>query len=103
MNSILVVLAVLMLAAGVASGIAALTTGWIFPGPARARVVRPRLWGYGTLVGMAGFGTFMFLGPIRGSDFRYAPFAVVGLAVVFAGLAMQWLAQRPGKDALTRS
>jgi hypothetical protein len=96
MHDTLLVLAVLVLTAGALVGAAAVATGWLPPGPGRGKVLRPRLWGYGTLIAEAGMGTFIFLGPLQGPGIRHAPVAAAGMAVFFAGLYVQVLAGRPG-------
>ncbi|MFD7937737.1 hypothetical protein ACFV4T_24910, partial [Streptomyces sp. NPDC059755] len=68
------------------------------PRCARTRVLRPRLWGVGALMSALGLGLFMFLGPMASHDLAvnlYVPPA--GMAVNLAGLAVQTLAQRPGR------
>ncbi|MDN0195531.1 hypothetical protein [Streptomyces sp. S.PNR 29] len=62
-------------------------------------MLRPRLWGYGTLVAEAGIGTFLFTGPLQAPDIRHMPIAAAGMAVFFAGLCVQVLARRPGRTA----
>ncbi|MCT9079000.1 hypothetical protein [Streptomyces fulvoviolaceus] len=101
MHKELVIAGVLVVTTGVVFSALAIITGWILPGPGRAKILRPRVWGYGTLVSTAGTGVFMFLGPFGAPDGHYASFAVAGLAVTFAGLYVQYLAQRPGRDAPT--
>ncbi|MEU0211356.1 hypothetical protein ABZ235_08010 [Streptomyces canus] len=96
MHETLVILAVLVLTAGAGLGLAAITTGWIVPGPGRAKVLRPHVWGYGTLVAMAGSGTFLFVGPLQGPDMGHFPLAISGMAVFAAGLYIQRQAVKPG-------
>lgn len=86
-------LAVALLAAG---GIASIVADWV-PWPARRRVLRPRLWGYGTLLGALGVGLFLFLGPLDDSGFGVLPIA--GWCLFLAGSIVQLFAQRPGRDA----
>ncbi|MFI1162601.1 hypothetical protein ACH4UM_03090 [Streptomyces sp. NPDC020801] len=75
------------------SGIATVTTGWVMP-IGRHRVLRPRLWGYGTLVCAAGAGVFLFLGPLANA---YGPLPWAGWIAFMAGLGLQWMGQRPGR------
>ncbi|MGC0338149.1 hypothetical protein RKD20_003183 [Streptomyces sp. SLBN-8D4] len=99
----LVVLAVLVLTVGVGLSLAAIGTGWIAPGPGRAKVLRPRVWGYGTLVAMAGIGTFLFVGPLQGPDMGHFPVAMSGMAVFAAGLYVQRRALKPARATKTSS
>ncbi|MGY6023065.1 hypothetical protein, partial [Streptomyces spinosirectus] len=87
---------VLVLAAGLVSGLVAITTGRVvqFSAPRRGTVFRPRMWGYGTLIAMAGIGTFLFLGPYQGPAARHFGLAVAGMAVFFVGLLVQYLSRR---------
>lgn len=95
MHEVLVTVGIVVLTAGAVIGAAAIITGWILPGPGRAKVLRPKVWGYGTLIGQAGFGTFLFLGPLRGPDIHNVPFALTGMAVAFLGLYVQRQAMKP--------
>lgn len=99
MRELLVILAVVVLTTGAVIGAVAITTGRLLPGAGRAKVLRPRVWGYGTLVAQAGMGVFLFLGPLRGSA-TYFPLSMAGMAAFFAGLYVQRLAQRPGRPGV---
>ncbi|MGW7260924.1 hypothetical protein [Streptomyces sp. NPDC054834] len=99
MHMYLVVAAVLSVLLLAALGGAAVATDWVMPW-ARGRVLRPRLWGYGALLGAAGMALFMFLGPL--ADAGLSPLPVIGWLMFMAGLGLQALAQRPGRGA-TRS
>ncbi|MGW2491793.1 hypothetical protein ACWCV9_31865 [Streptomyces sp. NPDC001606] len=77
------------------SGVLTLTTGWIVPW-GRARVLRPALWGYGSLLAAAGGAVFLFLGPLAR---QYGPVPWTGWLAFMAGLGLQTLAQRPGRGA----
>jgi len=90
----LVIAAVVVLTASLVIGGAAATTGWLLPGRGRAKVVRPRMWGYGTLVGQAGIGTFLLVGPLYGPSMQHVPYAMAGMAVFAYGLYVQRLATR---------
>ncbi|MER5904245.1 hypothetical protein ABT150_29785 [Streptomyces mirabilis] len=79
-------------------GIAGIITGWVPPGW-RRRVLRPKLWGYGAVMGAVGMSLYMFIGPFRGPDLSMAPFAMTGMAMFFAGLWLQTLSQRPGSPS----
>ncbi|WP_328780604.1 hypothetical protein OHT68_16910 [Streptomyces canus] len=97
MHDVLEILAVLVLAIGAVLSVAAITTGWIMPGPGQAKVLRPRVWGYGTLVAMAGIGTFLFVGPLQGPDKGNFPVSMIGMAVFAAGLYVQRQAMKPAR------
>ncbi|MFF0010222.1 hypothetical protein [Streptomyces sp. NPDC005374] len=103
MHETLVVLAVLVLTVGAVLSAAAITVGWIAPGPGRAKVLRPRVWGYGTLVAMAGIGTFLFVGPLHGPDMDNFPVAMSGMAVFAAGLYVKQQAMKPARARKTAS
>ncbi|KPI25763.1 hypothetical protein ACWGA9_31230 [Streptomyces sp. NPDC054950] len=93
----LVVTAVVCVTVMAVVGVAAVTREWV-PPFGRKRVLRPRLWGVGALMSALGLGLFMFLGPMASHDLAvnlYVP--PVGMAVNLAGLAVQTLAQRPGR------
>ncbi|MEU6378215.1 hypothetical protein [Streptomyces sp. NPDC046909] len=94
MHEILMVMAVGVLVAGVLIGLAAVLNGWLIPGPGRAKVLRPRMWGYGTLTHTAGVGTFLFLGPLAGPGSDYFRYAIAGVAVSFLGLYVQHLSMK---------
>ncbi|MFE0509454.1 hypothetical protein [Streptomyces sp. NPDC058964] len=99
MHTYLVGAAVLAVALLLASGIASVTTGWVMP-LGRKRVLRPKLWGYGTLTSGIGMGVFLFVGPWGSSEppsgLREA-IAWCGWGVFFVGSLIQLLAQRPGR------
>ncbi|MFD5794151.1 hypothetical protein ACFWIO_11540 [Streptomyces diastatochromogenes] len=95
MHMFLVVAGAAAAALLVASGVAAITTGWVMP-IGRHRILRPRLWGYGCLVCAVGSSLFLFMGPLARA---YGLLALTGWFVFMAGLGLQWLAQRPGRDA----
>ncbi|MFJ4203590.1 hypothetical protein ACIP2Y_28725 [Streptomyces sviceus] len=99
MHETLVLLAVLVLTAGAVLALAAIINGWIAPGPGRAKVLRPHVWGYGTLVSMAGIGTYLFVGPLQGPDMGNFPVAMSGMAVFAAGLYVQRRALKPARAA----
>ncbi|MCX4764739.1 hypothetical protein OG562_27975 [Streptomyces sp. NBC_01275] len=93
----LVITAVVCVTASTAVGVAAVTREWV-PPFGRVLVLRPRLWGTGVLMSALGLSLFMFLGPLGSDDLAvnfYVP--LVGMAVNFAGLAVQALARRPGR------
>ncbi|MDN3026522.1 hypothetical protein PH203_32285 [Streptomyces sp. S.PB5] len=95
MHETLMVVAVVVLTAGAVIGLAAVIDGWMIPGRGRDKVLRPRMWGYGTLVGQAGIGTFLFLGPLDESRHpAFFPYALAGMAVFALGLYVQRLAMR---------
>ncbi|MEU4926566.1 hypothetical protein AB0G54_08680 [Streptomyces yokosukanensis] len=74
----------------------AVVTEWV-PPFARRRVLRPRLWGYGTLVSAVGFALFMFLGPLADAGLDVLP--ATGWCLWMAGMAVQYLGRRPGRTA----
>ncbi|MGI5377971.1 hypothetical protein ACQEV2_27730 [Streptomyces sp. CA-251387] len=95
MHIYLVVAAALSLGLLGVLGIVTITTGWVVPF-GRARVLRPTLWGYGSLVSAVGGAVFVFLGPLAET---YGPLPWAGWFVMMAGLGLQMLAQRPGRGA----
>jgi hypothetical protein len=105
MHEVLEAAAAVVVTAGAVFGVVAITTGRIIPGPARerARIARPRLWGYGTLIVALGLGMFLFLGPLQGPAGGYARFAVVGMVLNVLGLYIQYLAAKPGRTDATRT
>ncbi|MFE9169420.1 hypothetical protein ACFYNZ_07815 [Streptomyces kebangsaanensis] len=97
------VLAVLVVIGAAVAGIAGITVGWVPPFTWK-RVLRPRLWGYGTLIGAVGMGGFLFFGPLTsmfalldGRPADHFVFAVMGMAVFFLGSFMQALSWRPAR------
>ncbi len=105
MHEALVTTAALVVAVGVVFGVVAITTGRIIPGPesGRAKVLRPRVWGYGTLVFAVGIGMFIFLGPLQGPTGGYSRYALVGLVLSSLGLYVQRLAAKPGRTDATKT
>ncbi|MBP2049216.1 FtsH-binding integral membrane protein [Streptomyces griseochromogenes] len=95
MHMYLVVAAWLAVGLLAACGIASVVAEWV-PWPARRRVMRPRLFGYGTLVSTLGLGLFMFLGPFEDAGFSVVP--MMGWCLFLVGSFVQLLAQRPGRD-----
>ncbi|MDX3578987.1 hypothetical protein [Streptomyces sp. FL07-04A] len=97
MHAILVgatALAVMVLAVGGAAGV---TTGWVPPW-GRPRILRPRLWGYGSLVTAAGATVWAFVGPLKGPPHGASVYvAWTGWVVFMAGLLVQLRARRPGR------
>ncbi|MPY35250.1 hypothetical protein FNH09_29590 [Streptomyces adustus] len=93
MHMILVVLAVLAVAATAGFGIAGVTTGWVVPF-GRHRVLRPKLWGYGQLLGAVGMSLWMFLGVLPA---KFDTLPLIGWFLWMGSLGVQWLAQRPGR------
>ncbi|MER5755654.1 hypothetical protein [Streptomyces sp. NPDC002088] len=77
-------------------GLAGIVTGWVPPW-GRSRVLRPRLWGTGALLSAAGLSLFMFLGPLGDAQPLHVYLPLAGMGVNFVGLALQMLAQRPGR------
>ncbi|SFF46913.1 hypothetical protein [Streptomyces mirabilis] len=98
MHPYLVGLAALAMTGTALMGIAGIATGWVAPWM-RIRVLRPKLWGYGVVVGAVGMSLYMFIGPLRGPDLSMAPFAMTGMAMFFAGLWLQTLSRRPGRPS----
>ncbi|MER6380155.1 hypothetical protein ACWDBD_27865 [Streptomyces sp. NPDC001118] len=88
-----------------AAGIAGITTGWVVPW-SRARVLRPRLWGYGCLLAASGGPVFLYLGPLGSlgplAPEQYGFLPWLGWLGFMAGLGLQMLAQRPGR-AVTKT
>ncbi|MGQ5635310.1 MULTISPECIES: hypothetical protein [unclassified Streptomyces] len=100
MHIFLVVAAVFAVAFMVVLGVLAVTGVWL-PPVARRRVLRQRLWGYGALVNAAGLGLFMFLGPLADAGLGFLP--ALGWCLWAGGMAVQLLAQRPGRPAPTKT
>jgi hypothetical protein len=97
MHIYLMVAGALVMTLVAAIGIAALTIGWVPPW-GRSRVLRPRLWGYGSLICAVGGGLFMFLGQFSGPPLGVrGVVAWCGWVAFMAGLGVQFLAQRPGR------
>lgn len=101
MHMYLVVAAWLVTALLVAGGIASIAADRV-PWPARGRVVRPRLWGWGTLVMALGLSLLLFLGPFEDAGFGGVAFFGY-LALFLTGLIIQALARRPGRDTTKTS
>ncbi|MFI6353161.1 hypothetical protein ACIBJF_10965 [Streptomyces sp. NPDC050743] len=93
MHMVLVVAAALVVALMVAFGVAGITTGWVIP-LGRHRILRPKLWGFGQLLGAVGLSLWMFLG-ILPERFDLLP--LIGWFVFMGALGLQMLAQRPGR------
>ncbi|MFF4020327.1 hypothetical protein [Streptomyces sp. NPDC001843] len=74
-------------------GIAAVTTGWVIP-LGRHRILRPKLWGYGQLMGAVGASLWMFLGVFRA---RFDTLPLIGWFVFLGSLLVANLARRPGR------
>ncbi|MGW3512219.1 hypothetical protein [Streptomyces sp. NPDC000994] len=93
----------LVVVAGVAViGILGITTGWV-PPVGWKKVLRPKLWGYGTLTAAVGMGAFLCLGPLSSRPAAHFNLALVGMAVFFLGSFLQYLAQRPARtDSLNQ-
>ncbi|MDH6516741.1 hypothetical protein M2163_006278 [Streptomyces sp. SAI-135] len=89
-----------------ACGVAGAATGWVLPW-ARPGVLRPRLWGYGSLAVAAGAAVWVFLGPVAGPPHAPAEYVhLTGWSLWVAGLLIQLRARRPGRaprDATTTS
>ncbi|MFB7569998.1 hypothetical protein [Streptomyces sp. NPDC056165] len=83
-------------------GILGITTGWVAP-IGRKKVLRPKLWGYGSLTAAAGMGAFLSLGPLSSRPAAHFNVALVGMAVFFLGVFLQSLSQRPARtDSLNQ-
>ncbi|MEU8030912.1 hypothetical protein [Streptomyces sp. NPDC049099] len=95
MHMLLVVAAGLAVVFMVASGVAGIRTGWVIP-IGRHRVLRPKLWAYGQLIGAVGLSLWMFLGIIPR---RLDALPLIGWFLFMGALGLQMLAQRPGRTA----
>ncbi|MFJ8359082.1 hypothetical protein [Streptomyces sp. NPDC093984] len=84
------------LVAGAVTGAAVVATGWVPPWGG-SRIMRPRLWGHGTLVGAVGMSGYAFLGPLNGAPFAHMPLAAMGFGLYPVGTATQLSARRPGR------
>ncbi|MFI6930409.1 hypothetical protein [Streptomyces sp. NPDC050287] len=60
----------------------------------RHRILRPKLWGYGQLIGAVGATLWMFLGVFPA---RLDVLPLIGWFVFMGSLGLQMLAQRPGR------
>ncbi|MFF6803118.1 hypothetical protein [Streptomyces sp. NPDC012616] len=97
MHGILVGVAALAVTVLVVGGAAGVATGRVPPW-ARSRVLRPRLWGWGSLVTGAGATVWMFVGPLNGPPHGASAYvAWAGWGVLMAGLVIQLRARRPGR------
>ncbi|MFF4861381.1 hypothetical protein ACFY3J_06475 [Streptomyces sp. NPDC001231] len=95
-------LAVVAVTGAAVIGIAAITTGWV-PPVGWKKVLRPKLWGYGSLTAAVGMGAFLSLGPLSSRPAAHFNIALVGMAVFFLGTFLQYLSQRPARtDSLNR-
>ncbi|MGW1781454.1 hypothetical protein ACWCQQ_20260 [Streptomyces sp. NPDC002143] len=91
-------LAVMVLAVG---GVAGIATGWVPPW-GRSRVLRPRLWGYGSLITAAGAAVWIFVGPLAGPPHGASAYvAWAGWVVFMVGLLIQSRARRSGRSPRT--
>ncbi|MFF8591087.1 hypothetical protein ACF061_06530 [Streptomyces sp. NPDC015220] len=99
MHMYLVVLGALAVTLMAVFGIAGITTGWV-PPPARGRIARPGLWGYGQLTGAAGLALWLFLGVLPA---RFDALPLIGWFVFMGSLGVQTLARRPGRTARSGS
>ncbi|MFB6956874.1 hypothetical protein ACFCYB_07475 [Streptomyces sp. NPDC056309] len=77
-------------------GILGITTGWVTP-IGRKKVLRPKLWGYGSPTAAVGMGAFLSLGPLSSRPAAHFNVALVGTAVLFLGVFLQSLSQRPAR------
>ncbi|MFF6988186.1 hypothetical protein [Streptomyces sp. NPDC010273] len=75
-------------------GVVAVTTGWT-PPTTRGRVVRPELWGYGTLTTALGMGTGMSLHWWADSMAVDGVGGATALVLILLGFALQTRAQHP--------
>lgn len=100
MHMFFVVAAVLAVTLMGVLGVLAVVGVWV-PPVARRRVLRPRLWGYGALVNAVGLGLFMFLGPLADAGLEFLP--ALGWCLWMGGMVVQFLAQRPGRPAPTKT
>ncbi|MET7382010.1 hypothetical protein ABZT08_24850 [Streptomyces sp. NPDC005526] len=96
MHPIPAVLAALFVSGLTAMGVAAIRTGWVLPWGAH-KILRPRLWGSGSLV--LAVGAALFMSPVAspGLADRFAVLPVVGWAVFLVGLVIQMAARWPGR------
>lgn len=96
MHDFLLVTSALAAAAMAAIGIAGLVREWTPPWG--RKVLRPKLWGFGTLLTGAGLGLYTLLGPLNGQPSgSFGPIPVLGWVVFVAGLGIQSLGLRPGR------
>jgi hypothetical protein len=93
MHIYLVVTAWLAVVLMAAAGIAGVTTGWVVP-LGRHRVLRPKLWGCGQLLGAVGFALWMFLGVLPA---RLGVLPLLGWCLFMGSVGVGALAKRPGR------
>ncbi|WP_330264639.1 hypothetical protein [Streptomyces griseorubiginosus] len=94
MNSVLVVVAAVVVGALSVLGTVQLATGWLPPW-LRDTILRPRLSGFGTLLNAVGLGVFLFLGPLGSPPTQDVYVPLLGLALsLVGGSVLQRLAQR---------
>ncbi|MGW5253506.1 hypothetical protein ACWERW_10835 [Streptomyces sp. NPDC004012] len=78
-------------------GVTALTTGRVIvPSWQRGYVLRPRLWGSGALLFVAGMVLFRFVVPSGGTT-TLDIVAPCGFVLMVAGVVLQILGRRPGR------
>ncbi|MFE3035416.1 hypothetical protein ACFXKY_27665 [Streptomyces canus] len=100
MDRVLMGISLLAMAGVAMGGVAGIATGWVVPW-GRPRVLRPRVWGYGSLVTAAGGTVWSVLGPLAGPPHVPSAYAAwAGWILFMAGLLIQSRAQRPGRAPL---
>ncbi|MEV5011525.1 hypothetical protein AB0K74_12960 [Streptomyces sp. NPDC056159] len=82
--------------------VVAIRTGWVLPW-LRRRMFRPRLWGYGTLLGDAGlFVSFLTFRVLHSSLIGEVVF-FTAMALIISGGVLSFLSSRPGSDVTAGS
>ncbi|WP_318841302.1 hypothetical protein [Streptomyces sp. SS1-1] len=93
--SVLVVLAVLVVSLIAASGVAAVTRGWVLPWN-RRRVHRVRLYGWGQLGVALGLCCQVLFGLMIGDPGVRALMTLTGGVLLLTGIIVMMVSQRPG-------
>ncbi|MEU6364467.1 hypothetical protein ABZ876_01695 [Streptomyces sp. NPDC046931] len=78
------------------TGVLALTTGRMIVPWQRGYVLRPRLWGAGALVFVAGIVLLRFAAAVIGAT-AFDSLSTCGLVLMLSGAVLQFLGQRVGR------
>ncbi|MFE9920725.1 hypothetical protein ACFYQA_03870 [Streptomyces sp. NPDC005774] len=95
--SVLAVLAVLVASLIAASGVAAVTRGWVLPWN-RRRVYRVRLYGWGQLVLAFGLCCQVLFGLVISNLGIRSLVTLTGVGLLLTGLIVMTVSQRPGAN-----
>lgn len=96
MHRVLTGLAALTVTVVAVGGVAGIATGWVPPWGA-SRVLRPRLWDWGSLINATGAAVWIFVGPLNGPPQGASAYvAWAGWVVFMVGLPVRLRARHPG-------